>query len=57
MATTRFVRENRFHAPLVEKMEDELLLAIRKNHQDAGECRRELIRRGWTDAWFVQVGI
>lgn len=41
--------ENRYHAALAEKTADELLVAIRKDHQDADACRAELYRQGWTD--------
>lgn len=57
MAEVRFAPENRYHRPYNEIQDDELLLAIRKNAQDAAQCRAELIARGWTDAWFAQVGV
>jgi hypothetical protein len=50
--TTHFVAENRYHTALSEKPEDELLLAVRKHHADAEECRQELIARGWKAEWI-----
>lgn len=52
MARIAYQPENRFHASLGEKLEDELLLAIRKGAADAVECRAELHRRGWKDEWI-----
>lgn len=49
---TRYIREYRFQAPLTSKLEDELLLAVRHNHNDAEECRQELINRGWKPEWI-----
>lgn len=43
---------NRYHAPLYEKPEGDLLVAIRDNHQDAPEARAELYSRGWEDSYI-----
>jgi hypothetical protein len=53
MAKSQLQAENRYHAPLSEKTADELLLAIRKQHADAAECRQQLHRDGWTDAMIA----
>lgn len=47
------IAENKFHRPLHEVTEDELILAIRKGHADAGEARTELNKRGWSDVNIV----
>lgn len=52
MARIAYQPENRFHAPLSEKLEDELRAAVRKGAADAEECRSELHRRGWKDEWI-----
>lgn len=49
-----FVREYRFHAPLAEKLEEDLLYAIGKDWQDAEACKAELRNRGWTDAHIAR---
>jgi len=38
----------RYLAPLAEKTEDELILAIRKQATDEAAALDELVRRGWT---------
>lgn len=43
-------QENRFHAPKRYIPEEDLLWAIEHAWQDAGDCRMELYRRGWSDA-------
>lgn len=52
----RFASTNTFHAPLAEKMEDELVCAIVRGQYDSAECRAELHRRGWTDAHIENFG-
>lgn len=51
---TRFVPENRYHAALHEKPEDDLIGAIRRGQADADACKQELYRRGWTDEHIAQ---
>lgn len=43
-------RPKKYHAPLREKLESELLYAIKNRHDDMIACRLELRRRGWSDA-------
>ena len=40
----------KFSAPISEKMEDELIYAIRREQDDADRCHTELLSRGWTVA-------
>lgn len=40
------IAQNRYSAPLSEKAEDELLLAIRKGQSDTADARAELAARG-----------
>lgn len=54
MGSLKYVPTGRFHGPLSEKMEDELLLAIKKGQSDAGECWAELVKRGWNDQWIMR---
>lgn len=49
-----YIPENRFHAPLAEKMDDELLLAVRKDHADAAACHAQLVANGWTSEQVAQ---
>lgn len=49
-----FTPENRFHAPLTEKLTDELLGAVKRDAVDSDSCRAELHSRGWTDEFIFQ---
>lgn len=42
-----------FQAPLAEKLEDDLLYAIKHDRVDAEACREELRKRGWKDQWIA----
>lgn len=53
LAARRSIAENRFHRPLAEITEAELLRAIRVGQQDAEQARTELTGRGWTAAHIV----
>lgn len=44
------IATRRFHAPLSEKMDDELVYAIGQKQADQFACRMQLRRNGWTDA-------
>lgn len=43
------IAEDRFHAPLRDKQEDELLWAINKGWAESVRYVAELKRRGWTE--------
>ena len=52
MAVGHIEPQGYFHAPLAEKLDDELIWAIKNDRVDAQACREQLHKNGWKDEWI-----